>query len=148
MADKTRKGKEPLKPDELNILLEEVEANKGILFDRFKGAHTNKQKAKRWGEIAQWTTAVNGTSRSDGEVRKKWTDFVSLTKKKASDLYHQTTLTGAGVNMAQRVGERQTDSSRGVPRIALLQLMPQFGKTFTTLRSTTIRSYNVTTLVV
>lgn len=47
MADKTRKGKEPLKPDELNILLEEVEANKGILFDRFKGAHTNKQKAKR-----------------------------------------------------------------------------------------------------
>ena len=38
---------------------------------------------------------------SDVEVRKKWLDFVSLTKKKASEVRHQTTLTGAGVNTAQ-----------------------------------------------
>ena len=73
------------KAEEINILLEEVEANKGILFDRFKGAHTNKQKTKKWGEIAERMTALTGITRSDVDVGKKWQDFVSLTKKKASE---------------------------------------------------------------
>ena len=83
MAEKARKRKEIFKVEELHILLEEVEANKGLLFDRFKGAHTNKEKVKKWGEIAERITAVTGTTRSDVEVRKKWQDFVSLTKEKS-----------------------------------------------------------------
>ena len=58
------------KAEEINILLEEVEANKGILFDRFKGAHTNKQKIKKWGEIAERMTALTGITRSDVENGK------------------------------------------------------------------------------
>ena len=37
----------------------------------------NKQKAKKWGEIAERMTAVTGRNRSELEVRKKWQDFVS-----------------------------------------------------------------------
>jgi hypothetical protein len=49
MADKGKKRRYMFKAEEINILLEEVEANKGILFDRFKGAHTNKQHFKKCG---------------------------------------------------------------------------------------------------
>ncbi|KAK0147454.1 Myb-related transcription factor, partner of profilin [Merluccius polli] len=100
-----RKRREAFKAKEMHILLEGVEANKGLLFDRFRGAHTNKQKAKKWGEIAERMTAVTGIRRSELEVRKKWQDFVSLTKKKASDLRHRTTLTGAGANTAQPLND-------------------------------------------
>ena len=82
MAEKARKRKEIFKVEELHILLEEVEANKGLLFDRFKGAHTNKEKVKKWGEIAERITAVTGTTRNDVDEGKKWQDF-SLTKKKS-----------------------------------------------------------------
>ena len=123
MAEKARKRKEIFKVEELHILLEEVEANKGLLFDRFKGAHTNKEKVKKWGEIAERITAVTGTTRSDVEVRKKWQDFVSLTKKKASELRHQTTKTGAGVNTAQALNDEEDramaiigfSASQGIP---------------------------------
>ena len=111
------------KAEEINILLEEVEANKGILFDRFKGAHTNKQKTKKWGEIAERMTALTGITRSDVDVRKKWQDFVSLTKKKASECRQQTNLTGAGVNTAQALNDEEEramaiigfSASRGIP---------------------------------
>ena len=56
------------------------------------------QKSKKWAEIAERITVVAGTNRSDVEVRKKWQDFFSLTRKKALQLRHQATLTGAGVN--------------------------------------------------
>ena len=98
MVEKVQKRRETFKAEELHILLEDLEANKGLLFDLFKGAHTNKQ-SKKWGEIAERMTAVNGTNRSEVKVRKNV--FVSLNKKKASELRHQTTLTGAGVNKAQ-----------------------------------------------
>ena len=95
------------KAEELKILLEEVEANKGLLVDRFKGAHTNKQKIKKWGEIAERMTALTGITRSDVDVGKKWQDFVSLTKKKASECRQQTNLTGAGVNTAQALNDEE-----------------------------------------
>jgi hypothetical protein len=83
MADKARKRRETFKAEELHILLEVVEANKGLLFDRFKGAHTNEQQSKKWGEIAERMTGVTGTNRSNVEVRKK---MAGLTKRKALEL--------------------------------------------------------------
>ncbi len=44
---KTRK--ETFHKDEINVLLEEVERNKYvIIFTRFKGNHTNKEKQNIW----------------------------------------------------------------------------------------------------
>ena len=82
MADKARKRKALFKPEELNVLLEEVEANKVLLYDRFKGAHTNKQKVKKWGEIAERMTAVTGITRSNVDVRKKLKTSSVLPKRK------------------------------------------------------------------
>ncbi|CAL8310306.1 unnamed protein product [Boreogadus saida] len=53
MADKARKRRALFKAEEPNVLLEEIEANNGLLFDRF-----NKQKVKKWEEIAERMTAV------------------------------------------------------------------------------------------
>ena len=103
MAAKARKRRETFRAE---ILLEEVKANKGLLFDRFKGTQTNKQKSKKWAEIAERMTVVTGTNRSDVEVRKKWQDFFSLTRKKALQLRHQATLTGTRVNTAQSLNDR------------------------------------------
>ncbi|KAK0140211.1 putative nuclease HARBI1 [Merluccius polli] len=101
MEDKARKRREAFKAEELHILLEEVEANKGLLFDTFKGAHTNKQKAKKWREIAERMTVVTGRNRSELE----------------------TTLTGAGVNTAQPLNDEEEkamaiigfSASQGIP---------------------------------
>ena len=82
MADKARKRKALFKPEELNVLLEEVEANKSLLFDRFKGALTNKHKSKKWGEIAERMTAVTGITRSNVDVRKKLKTSSVLPKRK------------------------------------------------------------------
>ena len=83
MADKGRKRRSLFKAEELNILLEEVEANKGILFDRFKGAHTNKQKTKKWGEIAERMTALTGITRSDVDVGKKMARLCKSNEKES-----------------------------------------------------------------
>ena len=107
MAEKVRKRKELFKAKELHILLEEVEANKGLLLYRFKGPNTNKRKVKKWGEIAERMTALTGITRSDVEVRKKWQDFVSLTKKKALEIRHQTTKTVSGVNTIQALSDEE-----------------------------------------
>ncbi|XP_030218676.1 uncharacterized protein LOC115548292 [Gadus morhua] len=105
MADKARKRAALFKAEELNVLLEEVEANKGLLCDRFKGAHVNKQKVKKWGEIAKRMTAVAGITRSDVDVRKKWQDFSSLAKKKASEIQDQSNWTGAPVHRVQALND-------------------------------------------
>ncbi|XP_059914131.1 uncharacterized protein LOC132462568 [Gadus macrocephalus] len=105
MADKARKRAALFKAEELNVLFEEVEANKGLLFDRFKGAQTNKQKVKKWGEIAKRMTAVAGITRSSVDVRKKWQDFASITKKKASEFQHQSNLTGVGLHRVQALND-------------------------------------------
>ena len=123
MADKARKRKALFKPEELNVLLEEVEANKSLLFDRFKGALTNKHKSKKWGEIAERMTAVTGITRSNVDVRKKWQDFVSLAKKKASEFRHHSNMTGAGVHTAQALNDEEEramaiigySASQGIP---------------------------------
>ena len=122
MADKTTR-RAVFKSQEINILLEEVEANKSILFNRFKGSLTNQHKIKKWGEIAERITAVTGTTRSGVEVRKKWQDFISLTKKKSSEVRRQTTLTGAGVNTAPALTDEEeramaiigVSASQGIP---------------------------------
>ena len=70
MADKGKKRRSMFKAEEINILLEEVEA-KAYYLTASKGAHTNKQKTKKWGEIAERMTALTGITRSDVDVRKK-----------------------------------------------------------------------------
>ena len=70
LADK-RKRREIFKSQGLHILLEEVEANKDISFNRLKATLTNQQKFKKLGEIAERIAAVTGTTSSGVEVRKK-----------------------------------------------------------------------------
>lgn len=100
MAETKKQRKVIFQKEEINIILEEVELQKHIIFSRFKGSHTNKEKQKMWDDIATKLTATRGIKRSGNEVRKKWQDFSSLAKRKRA--LQRTTInkTGGGPNDA------------------------------------------------
>ncbi|XP_056453001.1 uncharacterized protein LOC130387772 [Gadus chalcogrammus] len=58
-------------------------------------------------------TAVAGITRSGVDVRKKWQDFASLAKKKASEIQDQSNWTGAPVNV-HRVQALNDDEKRAM----------------------------------
>ncbi|XP_051958612.1 myb-related transcription factor, partner of profilin-like [Xyrauchen texanus] len=77
---------------------EEIEQNKDVIFNRFKGHHTNKEKQNIWEDIATKLTATRGVQRSGKEVRKKWQDFASLAKRKRALQRIAIKKTGGGTN--------------------------------------------------
>ena len=97
-SDKKRKA--GFKAEEMSNLIEEIERNQSIIFSRFKGAHTNKEKTKLWEEIAQKITAVSRVRRGGTDVRKKWQDFASLSKRKAAAVRASLSQTGGGPSSA------------------------------------------------
>ena len=66
---------------ETEMLVEEVEARRDVLFAKFSGTVTNESKRKLWEEIAANISSVNS-----GEVRTgkmvKWQDMASIAKRK------------------------------------------------------------------
>ena len=78
-----------------------MELYKHIIFSRFKGSHTNKQKQKIWENFARKLTVTRGIKRSGKEVRKKWQDFASLAKRKRALQRTTFNKTGGGTNDGQ-----------------------------------------------
>lgn len=66
------------KKDEITVLLEEVEQNKDVIFARFKGHHTNKEKQNIWENIATKLTEPGGLkdqarrSARSGRILQVW----------------------------------------------------------------------------
>ncbi|XP_056102083.1 myb-related transcription factor, partner of profilin-like [Rhinichthys klamathensis goyatoka] len=98
MAEQKTTSKDTFQKDEINVLLEEIEQNKDVIFTRFKGHHTNKEKQNIWEDIATKLTATRGVQRSGKEVRKKWQDFASLAKRKRALQRTAIKKTGGGTN--------------------------------------------------
>uniref|UniRef100_A0A671S9L1 Uncharacterized protein n=1 Tax=Sinocyclocheilus anshuiensis TaxID=1608454 RepID=A0A671S9L1_9TELE len=84
---------------EIAVLLEEVENNKIQLFSKLKNSITNADKQKIWAEITQKINAAGyGNGRSPEEVRNKWRDFTSVTKRRAAACKREANKTGAVIN--------------------------------------------------
>ncbi|XP_071160778.1 myb/SANT-like DNA-binding domain-containing protein 4 [Mytilus edulis] len=82
---------------EIQIMLAEVEKNKGILFSKLSNVATNNIKKKTWDGIC---TKMNSSNthhqRTVEEIRKKWTTYMSNTKKKVSHNRREARKTGGG----------------------------------------------------
>ncbi len=98
MATEPKKRKPNFTKEEMNVLLEEVEGSKDVLFSRLTNVLTNKKKQDRWSLIVNKINAVapNATSRTLKEIKKKWEDAKAASKKRAVQLKKEQKQTGGG----------------------------------------------------
>ncbi|XP_063043018.1 myb-related transcription factor, partner of profilin-like [Engraulis encrasicolus] len=89
-------------PQELNVLVDEVEKRREVIFSKFKSTVTNADKNRAWEEVADRVNAVGlGYKRKAELVRKKWRDYSSNTKVKAAALRREQQRTGGGPPSAE-----------------------------------------------
>ncbi|XP_076088907.1 uncharacterized protein LOC143059312 [Mytilus galloprovincialis] len=83
---------------EIQILTDEVEKNKSLLFSRLRNTATNSAKKRGWEAVCSKMNAVNDTDhlRTVKEIRKKWTCYVNSTKKKLAENKRESRRTGGG----------------------------------------------------
>lgn len=93
-----KKRKKNFSQEELTVLVDEVNEHKKVLFEKFSDTLTNEKKEKYWRQIALKINAVSLVERSVDEIRKKWTDWCSITKAKASKISAEMTKTGSGTS--------------------------------------------------
>ncbi|XP_063050321.1 myb-related transcription factor, partner of profilin-like [Engraulis encrasicolus] len=87
---------------ELDVLVDEVERKRLLLFSKFKNTITNADKKAAWEEVAQRVNAVGlGYNRTAEMVRNKWRDYSSVTKRKAAALRREQQRTGGGTHSVE-----------------------------------------------
>jgi hypothetical protein len=87
---------------ELQILLDEVERNKSILFLKLSNVATFSSKTKVWENICRKVNAANTDhKRSVDELRKKWSTCTSNAKKQAALVRRESRKTGGGPSPAK-----------------------------------------------
>ncbi|XP_063048112.1 myb-related transcription factor, partner of profilin-like [Engraulis encrasicolus] len=87
---------------EIDVLVDEVERKRLLLFSKFKNTVTNADKKAAWEEVAQRAIAVGlGYNRTAEMVRNKWRDYSSVTKMKAAALRREQQRTGGGTHSQQ-----------------------------------------------
>jgi hypothetical protein len=85
------------KEDEIEIIIDEVQKNKKILFTKFNPSITKSLKDKTWKGITQKVNAAgSGSQRTYQQVMKKWSDFQCLAKKKNTQRKKNAARTGGG----------------------------------------------------
>ncbi|XP_060566604.1 myb/SANT-like DNA-binding domain-containing protein 4 [Ruditapes philippinarum] len=94
MAESKRKPRYSI--DELQILAQEVNTHKHILFGKFSDVLSMEKKQKAWAEITRRINAVSQTVRTVDDIRKKWNDWSSVTKGKAAKRRQSLNKTGSG----------------------------------------------------
>ena len=94
--------------DEVEILINEVQKRKKILFSSLTNSITNQVKEKEWQEVASRVSSVGPVVRTAAQVRNKWSDFASRTKKKNSAFNRAARVTGGGVNPMPRINEEES----------------------------------------
>jgi hypothetical protein len=83
---------------ELQTLMKEVEKNKNVLFSKSSNVTTNNSKKRVWDSICEKVNACSssGHKRTVDELRKKWTTYMSETKKKVARQRKDMRQTGGG----------------------------------------------------
>ncbi|XP_062572633.1 myb/SANT-like DNA-binding domain-containing protein 4 [Saccostrea cucullata] len=83
---------------ELQILLDNVEKNKDIIFSKHSNVVTNISKKRVWEGICEKVNAVSsGHTRTVDELRKKWSTYASDTKNRISSNRKESVKTGGGM---------------------------------------------------
>lgn len=82
----------------MEILIDEVEKNKQVLFAKFCNTVTNSAKKRAWQAICEKINSAHnfGYERTPEEIKKKWSAYMSDTKKKASYHRREAAKTGGG----------------------------------------------------
>ncbi|XP_062615402.1 myb/SANT-like DNA-binding domain-containing protein 4 [Saccostrea cucullata] len=86
---------------EIETIIEEVQNNSDIINSSFSNVSTNASKQRLWSGIASKVSAVSGVERTSEDVRKKWRNVSSDTKKKLSMARREARKTGGGVSSAE-----------------------------------------------
>ena len=94
MTTSTRKAN--FSSEEVDILVEEVGKRKEVLFTKFSAVVTNQRKKMEWQEIADRMNVVSRQVRDQKDVKKKWQDLSSSSKKKESCRRREMNKTGGG----------------------------------------------------
>jgi len=81
---------------EVDMLVDEVEENREILFGKLSSTLTAHIKHSVWEKITNKINAVSGVVRTEKSVRKKWADMSSLMKKKEAARRREMHATGGG----------------------------------------------------
>ena len=97
--------------DEMDTLLNEVEKRKHILFSSLTNTITNQIKNKEWEIIASRVSAVGPVTRTASQVRGKWGDFASRSKKKNTEYRKEMSVTGGG---QKKTPELNNDEQRAI----------------------------------
>ena len=84
------------KKEHLEILVEGYEKHKTTLQSKHKDSGTNEKKNKIWKSITAQINAVSDVKRTVSQVRKKWSDYSSITKGKESARRGELKRTGGG----------------------------------------------------
>ncbi|XP_033759085.1 myb/SANT-like DNA-binding domain-containing protein 4 [Pecten maximus] len=96
-SNTTKRARKPnFTQPELEILVDEVSKNRNILMGKFSDTVTNEKKKKIWGHITVKINSSSHSSREVDDVKKKWQDWSSIVKGKASKLQRERKKTGGG----------------------------------------------------
>ena len=91
-----RKWKPNFTTRELTIIMENVDANKGILQSKFTDNVRNKTKTETWKATTEKVNAVGVPSRTICEVKQKWKGLSSTAKKEFRQHKKAQRKTGGG----------------------------------------------------
>lgn len=81
---------------EIIALFKAVKANRSILAGKFDRLVTNKTKNIAWESVARHVNLVSNVHRDSAEVRKKFSDYRAIVKKKVVNLRSQRLASGTG----------------------------------------------------
>ncbi|XP_078511213.1 t-SNARE domain-containing protein 1-like [Lissotriton helveticus] len=100
-----RKRKIKFSTMELQVLVEEVVKEHHKLFGKQSLTVAEPVKRNIWLEIQSKVNAVGMTPRDIHDLKKRWYDLRSLTKKKIAELLKEANKTGGGKNRAPPLTE-------------------------------------------
>ena len=117
---------------EVEVILTQVHANKKILFSSVSSGVTAPEKAKTWKQIRDEVNSVPSVERSITEVKRKWFDMKTESKKRTAANRQSLSATGGGQIMTkllkvdERVGAILGETSiSGIPGVVGDSDVPQ-----------------------
>lgn len=112
----SQKRKPKFSSTELQVLVEEVVRVHRQLFGKLSLNVPESTKRRLWSEIGQKVNAVGVTPRSLDELKKRFYDIRSLTKRKMAEIQKQAGVTGGGRNPAPPLTELEELVSSTIER--------------------------------
>ena len=103
---------EPRKPRfsefEICILLDNIEKHHNIIQSKLTDHVTTQKNNEVWEQIAVKVTASGVCVRSSNDLKKKWDDLKTRSKRKAVDLQKDVNQTGGGKRVRRELTQQET----------------------------------------